>query len=164
MASPHANLLERFPPGEPLDRAAQFVDLERGPIDRSFLATTGIDSRSLPNCLTDAADRDARVLEGGRELLGSIGSISLGATGFTAFAGTLEFFHTMNAVGLTAGYAGVAAFAGGYAIGSGINYLVPPLREGRLGEAIYDKLHPEMNQIVVPVRRELTSLDFCPIR
>jgi len=97
------------------------------------------------------------------ELLGAVGAISLGMSAFTAFTGTLELFHTMSAVGLTAGYAGVVAFAGGYTIGSGINYLVPPLREGRLGRAIYDTLHPEMNQIVVPVRRDFAAIGLCPI-
>lgn len=93
----------------------------------------------------------ATLIAEGLGAAGATGAATLGGT--TAFYGAVEGLHVLAGAGLTTLYAGGTAFVGGYTIGLGINYLVPPLGEGRLGSYIYDKVHSESNQIPLPPRR-----------
>jgi len=73
------------------------------------------------------------------ELGAYLGSISAVTPEVLALA---EPIHVLGAVVATTAVGVALAGTGGYLIGEGINYFVPYLGEGRLGENLFDYLHP----------------------
>ncbi len=98
----------------------------------------------------------------GNIILGSLTAAHLAASGITGEAALLEVAHGFVAAGSVTVAGVVLAGVGGFAVGQGINYLVPFLGEGRAGLWLYDLLNPERDLFLPPQPLNPTPMPLRP--